>query len=184
MATMSGNSGHRVPCDCCRVPVRRWALCGCGGGDSLTCDRCRLGVVDQWRDTCRRRAHLSRHLRRGRGRPRQNGGRHCSLTDRASPADLQDDCYIKCSFCGQGLSSFQALKEHVDASHPGGAFPCVHCAATFPSRDQLEKHEQLHPNTQQVVRLVGHYSSAFKLPPHTYSYEELKMKVGGSPELL
>lgn len=73
--------------------------------------------------------------------------------DRASPEAQQapEDCYIKCSLCGQGLPSWQALREHVDASHPGGAFRCLQCTASFPSRDQLERHEQMHPAVQQVV---------------------------------
>ncbi|XP_054279484.1 zinc finger E-box-binding homeobox protein zag-1-like isoform X3 [Macrosteles quadrilineatus] len=91
--------------------------------------------------------------------------------DRASP---EEDNFIKCSFCGQGLPSFLALKEHVDAQHPGGAFPCVHCAATFPSRDQLDKHELLHTANQQVSCKVCNktFANVYRLQRHMISHDE------------
>lgn len=70
-----------------------------------------------------------------------------------------EDYFIKCPQCGGGYPGFQALKEHVESSHPGnGSLACLQCALTFPTRDLLEKHELLHsPNAQVVSNLCSFF---------------------------
>ncbi|KAJ9585912.1 hypothetical protein L9F63_020446, partial [Diploptera punctata] len=96
------------------------------------------------------------------------------------------DCFIKCPHCQKGYPGFQALKEHVESSHPppqhlgaddtgasqptspvgspapnnpvpGGGYACSQCNMRFMQKDQLEKHELLHSPNAQVE------SSSFKI---------------------
>lgn len=71
------------------------------------------------------------------------------------------------------------LKEHIEISHPevtnaengtssapcaispssnlvgpGGPYGCSQCTTSFPTKDQLEKHELLHSPNAQVVSLI------------------------------
>jgi hypothetical protein len=92
---------------------------------------------------------------------------------------LGSDCFIKCPHCHKGYPGFQALKEHVESSHPppqhlgaddtgisqptspvgspapvpGGAYACSQCNTSFMQKDQLEKHELLHSPNAQVVSI-------------------------------
>lgn len=86
--------------------------------------------------------------------------------------------FIKCPQCQKGYQTFQALKEHLEASHsmvdatgmenggtpvssvasasspsPSvvGAYNCSQCTTSFAAKDQLEKHELLHSPNAQVV---------------------------------
>lgn len=94
--------------------------------------------------------------------------------ERSSPGE---DCYIKCSYCGQGYPAFQPLKEHVEACHPqpqGGAYSCIQCSASFANRDQLEKHEHLHSATAQVACKVCNktFANVYRLQRHMISHDE------------
>ncbi|XP_063912903.1 zinc finger protein 1 isoform X4 [Zophobas morio] len=93
--------------------------------------------------------------------------------------------YIKCPQCQKGCQTFQALKEHMEATHSdlaapppevgplptstpgavsptptlagsGGPFGCSQCTTSFATKDQLEKHELLHsPNAQVSCKICN-----------------------------
>jgi zinc finger homeobox protein 1/2 len=96
----------------------------------------------------------------------------------AGATGIGNDYFIKCPQCHKGYPGFQALKEHVESSHPptphvgggddgvsqptspvgspapntpGGAYACSQCNTSFLHKDQLEKHELLHSPNAQVV---------------------------------
>lgn len=98
------------------------------------------------------------------------------LTKEVEEINPTQDYFIKCPQCQKGCQSFQSLKEHMEISHSditsvengtvntpnvaspspgvigtGGPFGCSQCATSFPSKDQLEKHELLHSPNAQVV---------------------------------
>lgn len=97
---------------------------------------------------------------------------------RTGATGLGTDYFIKCPQCQNGYPGFQALKEHVESSHPpppqvrggddgasqptspvgspapntpGGGYACPQCNTSFLHKDQLEKHELLHSPNAQVV---------------------------------
>ncbi|RZF48456.1 hypothetical protein LSTR_LSTR007941 [Laodelphax striatellus] len=85
-----------------------------------------------------------------------------------------DDYFIKCPQCGAGYAGFQALKEHVESSHGGGALSCLQCTATFPTRDLLDKHELLHsPNAQVSCKVCNKtFANVYRLQRHMISHDE------------
>ncbi|KAJ8921790.1 hypothetical protein NQ315_008419 [Exocentrus adspersus] len=108
--------------------------------------------------------------------------------------------FIKCPQCQKGCQSFEALKEHMDASHAelsassengnlsipsavsptptlggtGGPLGCSQCAASFSSKDQLEKHELLHsPNAQVSCKICNKtFANVYRLQRHMISHDE------------
>ncbi|XP_022189022.2 zinc finger protein 1 isoform X2 [Nilaparvata lugens] len=89
-------------------------------------------------------------------------------------ASSPDDYFIKCPQCGAGYAGFQALKEHVELAHGGGALSCLQCTATFPTRDLLDKHELLHsPNAQVSCKVCNKtFANVYRLQRHMISHDE------------
>ncbi|XP_049820641.1 zinc finger protein 1 isoform X3 [Aethina tumida] len=110
-----------------------------------------------------------------------------------SPAS---DYFIKCPQCQKGYQTFQALKEHMKSAHSetatengaipgavsptpslsgtGGPFACSQCTSSFPSKDQLEKHELLHSPNAQVSCKICHktFANVYRLQRHMISHDE------------
>ncbi|GJQ72820.1 hypothetical protein Trydic_g1470 [Trypoxylus dichotomus] len=113
------------------------------------------------------------------------------------------DYFIKCPQCQKGYQTFQSLKEHMGACHPdlgatpensavlptpagapisptpsvvgtGGPFACSQCATSFPTKDQLEKHELLHsPNAQVSCKVCNKtFANVYRLQRHMISHDE------------
>ncbi|KAL3279000.1 hypothetical protein HHI36_016516 [Cryptolaemus montrouzieri] len=110
------------------------------------------------------------------------------------------DYFIKCSQCQKGCQSFLALKEHMENSHAelaassengtlsnpsalspspslvssGGPFPCSQCTSSFPTKDQLEKHDVLHsPNAQVSCKICNKtFANVYRLQRHMISHDE------------
>ncbi|XP_073981800.1 Zn finger homeodomain 1 isoform X3 [Rhodnius prolixus] len=62
-----------------------------------------------------------------------------------------------------------------NAPPPAGAqFSCIHCAAPFTSRDQLDKHELLHsPNAQVSCKVCNKtFANVYRLQRHMISHDE------------
>lgn len=108
------------------------------------------------------------------------------------------DYFIKCPQCQKGCQTFQQLKEHMEATHseacasengggaptvsptpslggPGGPFGCTPCSnASFPTQDQLVKHELLDsPNAQVSCKICNKtFANVYRLQRHMISHDE------------
>ncbi|XP_045465289.1 zinc finger protein 1 isoform X2 [Harmonia axyridis] len=108
--------------------------------------------------------------------------------------------YIKCSQCQKSCGTFLALKEHMETLHADlaassengnssnhsalsptpslvsslGPFACSQCTSSFPSKDQLEKHELLHsPNGQVSCKICNKtFANVYRLQRHMISHDE------------
>ncbi|BES97678.1 zinc finger [Nesidiocoris tenuis] len=103
----------------------------------------------------------------------------------SSGADMYPACFDSYSYrlwslaniwtCQLPLSG-GAIKEEESARAEGGGpqFSCIHCAAPFPTRDQLDKHELLHsPNAQVSCKVCNKtFANVYRLQRHMISHDE------------
>ncbi|XP_065206485.1 zinc finger protein 1 isoform X2 [Planococcus citri] len=99
--------------------------------------------------------------------------------DNSSSGEPESSDYssaVKCPHCFKNFVSYDVLKEHLQICRPDRpvAYPCVQCNAAFSTRDQLDKHEQLHsPNAQVSCKVCNKtFANVYRLQRHMISHDE------------